>query len=167
MGTRSLTILKDAGQEEYDGEIAVLYRQFDGYPRVQGAQILECLGGKTVVNGYNADDQINGAGCMAIQLISWLRLENSQRFNMHTKEYDEQPLNAPSQFDLMPPGTRDVGEDYTYTLTCPARVDWTEVQIDDKLHLKVESRRELIYDGPLDDFDPEEYGREDSENEEE
>jgi hypothetical protein len=164
VGTRSLTIFRDAGQEEHDGEIAVLYRQFDGYPDGHGAQIRECLGDKTVVNGYNANDQINGAGCMAIQLIAWLRLENSQQFNVHTKEYVAQPLNAPSQFDLMPPGTRNCGEDYTYTLTCPARVDWTEVQIDDKLHLKVESRRELIYDGPLDDFDPEEWGRDDSED---
>lgn len=154
MGTRSLTILKDAGQEEHDGEIAVLYRQFDGHLDSHGAEILKCLGGKTVVNGYNADDQINGAGCMAIQLIAWLRLENSQRFNMHTKEYDAQPLNAPSQFSLMPPGTRDCGEDYTYTLTCPARGDWTEVQVDDKVLLKVESRGDVLYEGLLDDFDP-------------
>jgi hypothetical protein len=160
MGTRSLTIFKDAGQEELDGEIAVLYRQFDGYPDGHGADLLDCLGGKTVVNGYNSDDQINGAGDMAIQVIAWLKQKHSREFAPGTAEYRPKPVNTPGQFSLHPAGTRDCWENYRYTLTCPKPGDWAaNPKWEGKLHLKVESvfqkrDNEVLYDGPLDDFDP-------------
>ena len=158
MGTRSLTIFRDEGQKVLNGEIAVLYRQFDGHLDSHGADIVKCLGDKTVVNGYNADDQINGAGCMAVQLIAWLKQKHAREFNLSAKEYVSKPVNTPGQFVLHPPGTRDCCEEYIYTLTCPARGDWTaSPRWEDKVHLKVENtygEGEVLYEGPLDDFNP-------------
>jgi hypothetical protein len=109
MGTRSITILKEA-----DTEIAVLYRQFDGHPESMGSDIIEALGGKTVVNGYSSNDQINGAGDMAIQLIAWLKKAMTM-----DRGYAPTAINSPGGLYLYPAGTRDCGEEFTYILTCP------------------------------------------------
>ena len=51
MGTRSLTVFND----EDGKEIAVMYRQFDGYPSGHGTELAEFLAGKKMVNGFNSD----------------------------------------------------------------------------------------------------------------
>jgi hypothetical protein len=104
MGTRSITIMRDG-----DKEIAVLYRQFGGYPSGMGADIAKALGGRAVVNGYTSTNQINGAGDMAVQLIAWLKA-NSVRAG--------DPINSAGGLYLYPAGTRGCGEEYTYTITC-------------------------------------------------
>lgn len=107
MGTRSLTILKHE-----DTEIAVLYRQYDGYISGMGADIVEALGGKKVVNGISDwATQINGGYDMAVQLISWLKYESTI-----SRKYDPTPINSAGGFYLYPPGERGGG--YQYTLTC-------------------------------------------------
>ncbi len=141
MGTRSITILQDASEQPAT-EITVLYRQHDGYPSGMGQDILSCLGGKTVVNGYSADDQVNGPGDMCVQLIAWLK--NNDCTGSSTCK--TKPLNTPGSLYLHPPGTRDMGEEYTYTLSCTAY---------EPIHLTVSDGGEALYDGPLDAFDPE------------
>lgn len=128
MGTRSLTIMMDG-----DTEIAVLYRQFDGYPTGAGADIKRILGNRSTVNGYSSSNQINGAGCMAVQLIATL------------KAAGRDGTNSPGGYHLYPAGTRDCGQDYTYTLTYKGEGERISLKIDDG----------KLYDGPLDDFDPE------------
>ncbi len=94
MGTRSLTIF----QEEDGTEIAVLYRQFDGYPTGHGADLKEFLSGFTVVNGYGLGEperSANGMNCLAAQTIA------------HFKD-------GIGGFYLYPAGTRDAGEEYIY-----------------------------------------------------
>ncbi len=140
MGTRSIIILQDASEQPAT-EIAVLYRQHDGYPTGLGADIKGCLGGKKVVNGYNALDQINGPGDMCVQLIATLKWRDCEEVEGIR---DTLPLNSPGSLYLNPPGTRDMGEEYTYTLSCAAGKP---------IHLTV-SDGNVLYDGSLDEFDP-------------
>lgn len=168
MGTRSLTVFKDANEEGDDAEFAVLYRQFDGYPTGLGADILECFKGKVVVNGYNDDNQINGAGDMAVQLIAFLKQKESRNYDYKTGEYTPKPVNTPGGLYLRAPGTRDCGEEFIYTLICPkAPTDWT-TKWEGKLLLTVEETYrggKLLYEGPLDDFRPEEAEKSDEDEE--
>ena len=93
MGTRSLTIMFD----ENDKEIAVLYRQFDGYPSGHGKELCDFLTGFKVVNGIDSTQGkvANGGGCLAAQIIAFFKREVGG-------------------FYLYPAGTRKVWEEYRY-----------------------------------------------------
>lgn len=94
MGTRSLTIF------EGRAEIAVLYRQFDGYPHNgHGQELAEFLAGFRIVNGIGARDSklANGLECLAAQAVAHFKSE-------------------PGHFYLYPAGTRDCGEEFRYTV---------------------------------------------------
>ena len=99
MGTRCLTVLHDNDEKE----IAVLYRQFDGYPDGHGQELADFLKNKTVVNGisFNMDASkiFNGPGCLAASIIA------------HFKD-------EVGGFYLYPAGTRDCWEDYIYHVRC-------------------------------------------------
>lgn len=123
MGTRSITIIKG------EKEIVVLYRQFDGYPSGHGAELKEFLEGITIVNGIGEQRTkiANGAGCLAAQIIA------------HFKG-----PHGVGGFYLHPAGTRDLWEEYTYTVTAKER---------EPIHLNVVGHKQ-IYDGPISGFDP-------------
>jgi hypothetical protein len=95
MGTRSLTLLKDGK----GNEIAVLYRQLDGYPEGHGLELAEFLSGMVIVNGIQDREfqTANGMPCLAAQVVAHFKADVGQ-------------------FYLYPPGTRDVWEDYIYTI---------------------------------------------------
>ena len=95
MGTRSLTVFKNGDGEE----IAVLYRQMDGYPAVHGAELSAFLEGKRLVNGMGSNDgpSFNGPECMAASVIAHFKTDRGA-------------------FYLYPAGTRDCGEEYIYTV---------------------------------------------------
>lgn len=169
MGTRALTVFKDANEEGDKAEFAVLYRQFDGYPTGLGADILECFKGKVVVNGYNADNQINGAGDMAVQLIAFLKVKGSKGYDPKTFEDFPKPVNTPGGLYLRAPGTRDCGEEFIYTITCPRPPEDWAAKWEGKLLLTVEEcygSGAVLYEGPLDDFDPEAAERSDEDEDE-
>ena len=69
-------------------EIVVLYRQYDGYPEGHGTDLL------TFIDNMKSR---NGMGCLAAQVIS------------HFKE-------ETGNFYLYSAGTRDIGEEFIYTL---------------------------------------------------
>ena len=97
MGTRSLTIFNDEWKNE---EIVVFYRQYDGYPEGHGTELLTFIDNMKIVNGislYKNEKIANGMGCLAAQVIS------------HFKE-------ETGKFYLYSAGTRDVGEEFIYTL---------------------------------------------------
>jgi hypothetical protein len=97
MGTRSLTVFVDTDGET-EQEIAVLYRQFDGYPSGHGLDLCEFLSGMTIVNGLNGQKRVaNGMPCLAAQVVAHFKTEAGH-------------------FYLYPAGTRDTGEEYTYTV---------------------------------------------------
>ena len=92
MGTRSLTIFQEKE------EIAVLYRQFDGYPEGHGRELAEFLAGFKVTHGkIEKPRTANGMQCLAAQIIA------------HFK-------TGPGEFYLMPAGRRRAGEEYRYTV---------------------------------------------------
>ena len=110
MGTRSLTIFNDKYSWK-DEEIVVFYRQYDGYPEGHGTELL---------NFIDNMENRNGMGCLAAQVIS------------HFKE-------ETGKFYLYSAGTRDVGEEFIYTLYYE----------NDKLKIKVQD----TYDKGHDLFD--------------
>lgn len=94
MGTRSLTVMQDKNQNE----IAVLYRQMDGYPDGHGQELAEFLSGFAVVSGIGSDTPekaANGAGCLAAQVVAHFKTDTGGFY-----------LNAA--------GTRGAGEEYIY-----------------------------------------------------
>ena len=98
MGTRSLTIMQDSFGDHK--EIAVLYRQFDGYPAGHGKELADFLSDMVITNGIG-DRRIrsaNGGQCLAAQIVA------------HFKE-------DVGGFYLCPAGTRDCDEEYRYTVT--------------------------------------------------
>ena len=94
MGTRALTVLR----EEDGTEIAVLYQQYDGDSH--GQKLEDMVKGRPVVNGFNDLTQrpFNGGGCLAAQIVAHFKGDRT------------------GGFYLMPAGTRDVGEEYVYTI---------------------------------------------------
>ena len=133
MGTRSLTIL--AGR---DGEIAVMYRQMDGYPTGHGVELRDFLFGKRITNGFGMDDNIetafNGPDCMAAAIVARFKIEAGI-----------------GGIYLYPAGTRDAGEEYRYTVYTVAE--------EPSIYLTVESaygeKWRTLFDGPVESFDPE------------
>ena len=92
MGTRCLTTFGHG-----EGEIVVLYRQFDGYPEGHGAELAQFLAGSTIVNGIGGQEGtiFNGMGCLAASVVA--------RFK-----------DGVGGFYLYPAGTRSCGENYLY-----------------------------------------------------
>ena len=95
MSTRCLTVFKNSGGKE----IAVLYRHMDGYPEGHGKELRKFLKGKPITNGirYGEKEGFNGMECLTASVVS------------HFKE-------GIGQFYLYPAGTRDIGEEYIYTV---------------------------------------------------
>jgi hypothetical protein len=97
MGTRSLTIFNNEWDNE---EIVVLYRQYDGYPTGHGRDLLNFLNNMNMVNGISNNEKrkiANGMGCLSAQIVAYLK-------------------EAPGDFYLHSAGTRDIGEEFIYTL---------------------------------------------------
>lgn len=97
MGTKSLTVIKD-GEEE----IVVMYRQFDGYVEGHGKELAEIITPERkpipVVNGLKGGMCFNGGHCAAAHIVSKFKTE-------------------PGGIYLYPAGTKNAGEDYTYTVS--------------------------------------------------
>lgn len=95
MGTRSLTHVMDGNQL-----LVTIYRQYDGYPVGHGQQLVDFLKQYELVNGISDREAkvFNGMGCCAAQIVAHLKTE-------------------PGNIYLEPPGTKNVGEEYTYTLS--------------------------------------------------
>jgi len=104
MGTRCLTVMKNGDGDE----TAVLYRQYDGYPTGHGDELVSFLQSRTLTNGLSFPKpegigmRANGAACLFAQLVT---------------HFKEQEMEA--GFYLHPPGTRDCGEEYIYTVKVP------------------------------------------------
>ncbi len=125
MGTRSLTHIHD----NEGNVLTTIYRQYDGYPSGMGNDIKSVLGGKTVVNGYSdPEKQVNGMGCAAAMLIAGLK-------------------DGCGNVYVYPADSSDMGEDYIYILSTDGA----------KLLLEVQGAWEgnVLYSGPLDEFDGE------------
>ncbi len=126
MGTRSFTVMHGSWSDHK--EIAVLYRQMDGYPLVHGKELKDFLKDMAIVNGISVDAprmSSNGGYCLAAQIIA------------HFKE-------EIGSFYLHAAGTRDIGEEYIY---------YIYPSVGKLIRLKVEAYGEIIFDGEAKDFD--------------
>jgi hypothetical protein len=136
MGTRSLTVIKDEKQE-----IAVLYRQYDGYPSGHGLELADFLKPFTVVNGLsgNKTNIANGMPCLAAQIIAHFKSE-------------------PGQFYLHAAGSRDLGEEYIYTVYYHNKTLCLKVQAGAMTFFGLPGSKQdsmnVIYDGPVANFEP-------------
>lgn len=146
MGTRSLTVIMDGKKE-----LCVMYRQMDGHPQSHGQELVDFLKSRELVNGISGNRKVfNGMGCLAAQVVG------------HFKTVDGE-LEAGNIY-LYPPGTRDCGEEYVYTVTCVKKPDYG---VQGKLNIKVQAgamtvfgmpgtkqkNMPVLYDGQLDTYD--------------
>lgn len=111
MGTRALVKFKEGNKV-----IACLYRQFDGYPEGLGKELTELTQRLIVVNGFSSSmslttGYVNGIGCLTAYVISKLKTDIGNVY-------------------LMAPNTKDVGEEYVYTVSIDKNTN--KVKIDCK-----------------------------------
>lgn len=129
-------------QDNQGKEIAVLYRQYDGYPDGHGNDLKELLGPITIVNGIRGGQKhiANGAECLAAQIVA------------HFKE-------DVGGFYLYPAGTRDCGEEYVYTVYPSGELVNMRVQVGSVTFFGLpgtkQSNMPVLYDGAAKDFDVE------------
>jgi len=149
MGTRSLTVFVDSWEdpetkEIQEKEIAVLYRQMDGYPTGHGAELKEFLTGFTIGNGIPLGQKLgkfaNGMGCLACQVIG------------HLKD------GKTGGFYLEAAGARDLGEEYIYVLRSKNRTVHLQVFAGCMTAFGMPGTKQenmgLAYDGPISRFYP-------------
>ena len=134
MGTRSLTAIQENGRE-----IALIYRQFDGYPTGMGADIKRVLKNIRIVNGITDRNArvANGMECLAAQLVKGVK-------------------DGVGNVYLYSPGMRDCGEEYIYTLYVGGAKQKNPHRDGQVLYLKVYYvwGKKTLYNGPLSGFNP-------------
>ena len=109
MGTRSLTrviprqegVAYDKGHLMPEKSLINIYKQYDGYPKWLGVKIALLLENIKVVNSLDLNAKMfkmaKGAECLAAQLIFYLKQQ-------------------PGDVYLYERDTKDVGEEYIYTI---------------------------------------------------
>ena len=135
MGTRSLTTFKEDHTNE---EIVVLYRQYDGYPEGHGIDLFRFLNKMNMVNGIAGGEKrkiSNGMSCLAAQMVSYFKEE-------------------PGGFYLYRADTRDVGEEYVYTIYVENAHKNIMIKVEKTAYDEDFKNRfmEEIFDGPVDNY---------------
>jgi len=136
MGTRALVKFIEDKKT-----LVTLYRQYDGYPTGLGQDLLNSLnkGKVTITNGYGSKDTspaaFNGIGCLAAYLVGVLK---------HRLDRPNEKGNSIGNVYLMPANTKNVGEEFIYTLST----------IDGKLFIEINGYGKVIYNGLLSEMDP-------------
>jgi len=113
MGTRSLTVFT----EDNGKEICVMYRQFDGYPDCHGRELSDFLKEMPIVIGYSDPEarQANGLSCLSAQVIA------------HFKK-------CVGGYYLFTGGTRNMGEEYIYTISAVEGTDEATISISESAY---------------------------------
>ena len=135
MGTRSLTVVKDE-----DMEILTMYRQMDGYPSCHGQAVADFLSGKQMTNGLplgETEHLFNGMGCLAASLVA------------HFKK-------GAGGIYIEPPGARDCGEEYIYTIRNRNGKIWLTVQSGSMAFFGLPGTKQenmnILFEGPVENF---------------
>ena len=135
MGTRSLTTFKEDHTNE---EIVVLYRQFDGYPEGHGIDLFRFLNKMNMVNGIAGGEKrkiSNGMSCLAAQMVSYFKDE-------------------PGGFYLYRADTRDIGEEYVYTIYVEKAHKNIMIKVEKTAYDESFENKSMeeIFDGPIDNY---------------
>ena len=127
MSTRSLTTFLDEWDNE---EIVVMYRQHDGYPKGHGKDLFDYLNGIPLNGKYGASLLANGMSCLAAQVVSHFKKEVGN-FYLHKS------------------GTRDIGEQYVYTVY----YDNDELKVKVRNLYQKDIMDRIIFNGNLEEMD--------------
>ena len=135
MGTRSLTTFKEDHNNE---EIVVLYRQYDGYPEGHGIDLFRFLNKMNMVNGIAGGEKrkiSNGMSCLAAQMVSYFKDE-------------------PGGFYLYRADTRDIGEEYVYTIYVEKAHKNIMIKVEKTAYDESFENKSMeeIFDGPIDNY---------------
>lgn len=149
MGTRSLTVFKN----EDGQEIAVLYRQFDGYLKGMGKDLKDFLKGKRLTNGIGAGDEanFNGMSDLAVQTIAHLKVSNGkhQQKSDRLQKRKHRPLIGAGNYYLYPAGTRDCGEEYIYEIYPSSKTEFDSgTEVKPIIRATDVYYNEVIFEGP-------------------
>lgn len=131
MGTSGIVHIHEQGLDT--PTICHIYKQSDGYPDGLGDEIRDCLGPKNVVNGirFDLENQANGSGCAAAQLIASLKDDVGGIYMLRT---------APDW------------SDYDYHVFLPERPT-SGGQPPTHFLMRVMSRKDVLWEGKLSEFD--------------
>jgi hypothetical protein len=142
MGTSCIIKVSENPKESIK-PLMKIYKKYDGYPVGIGNEILSCLnnGDVKIINGYgsnqNTPKYFNGMGCLSAHLVGCLKSDIGDVYIQSINEED------------------DLDCDYKYTI-------YQEESDKSKLNIRVHRARwssvpgDLLYDGSLCDFCPEE-----------
>ena len=128
MGTRSMTKVFDAGVE-----LLCIYKQYDGSPNSLGSDLANFLKDMELVNGIpvgSLKKMANGAGCLAAQLLSYLKTDVGGIY-------------------VYPVGSTDCGQEYEYHIHCDMHYDDTPNTI--TVGVVVENIK--IFEGSVEEFE--------------
>jgi hypothetical protein len=125
-----------------------MYRQFDGYPKGLGQELVDNFGDTKLTNGISTDvmdtpvedlDTANGIECLAAQVIARQKKRIGDVY-------------------MVEPGSRDHCEEYLYTLEPASKT----IEDDNGLYLRVYNvcTNKQLYDGPLRDYQFDDCGYE-------
>lgn len=128
MGTRAVTNIFDR-----ETHLVTIYRQSDGYLSGHGKDIVDAFAGRKFVNGFAGryrNKCINGMGCAAALLISWLKQDHE------------------CGLIYIAPPDPSRKEEYTYTIAGDT--------MDPKsgMRITVTAYGKTLYDGLMSEFDP-------------
>ncbi len=98
MGTRAIISIKE---KENDKDYCTIYKQFDGYPEGLGAELLEYVTNKSVVNGFSSEHKFhkafNGIGDFCASLVAYFKTDIGD-------------------FYIEKSDARNMGEEFIYTI---------------------------------------------------
>ena len=128
MGTRCITVVED----EEGNELCRIFRGFDGYPSVHGDELVAFLARGRVQERIEMTDEKSflGMGDVASSLITYLKSyrEDHKDPSSRSKKWRE-PSPVGNKVSLMPAGTKNVGEDYIYTVVYQGDNQFTKVDV--------------------------------------
>jgi hypothetical protein len=97
-----------------------MYRQMDGYPSDHGVDLVKAFKGFKITNGISGDAKktANGMGCFAAQLVAHFKsMPAKVEADSWRSRYDSGNRAIVGSFYLFAPETREVGEEFIYTLS--------------------------------------------------
>jgi len=148
MGTRALfKIINEDGKE-----ICTVYTQFDGYPDGLPLDLVKFLNSKRLTKGIplgEEDAVFNGMDDLAAQVIAFLKLDHSKWVKRYFEEKGKKPKSdiMAGTIYVMPPGTRDVWEEYVYVI----KPNGNTVHIE-AYEVVSSEKEELIFEGTPEDY---------------
>jgi len=127
MGTRCITVVEDENGEE----LCRIFRGFDGYPSVHGDELVSFLARGRVQERIEMTDDKSflGMGDVASSLITYLKGFRKDYTDPSSDKKWRPPSSIGNKIQLMPAGTKDVGEEFIYTVVYQGDNQFAKVDV--------------------------------------